>query len=228
MYTLHIGNKNYSSWSLRPWVLMRALGIAFEEKLHFFGSGFNVKESGQSPSGRVPALHDGERIVWDSLAIAEYLAERHPGVWPADDGARAYARCAAAEMHSGFANVRNDCSMSCGVRMELHAQSDALKAELARLAELWGEGIQQFGGPFIAGKSFTAADAFFCPVAFRVQTYGMALPPVAAAYVKTLLALPAMQEWYQSALVEEARDFPHEQEIVAAGRLTQDFRKPRK
>ncbi|MEO5692546.1 MAG: glutathione S-transferase N-terminal domain-containing protein, partial [Usitatibacter sp.] len=153
MYTLHIGNKNYSSWSLRPWVLMRALGINFEEELHFFGSGFKVKESGQSPSGRVPALHDGERIVWDSLAIAEYLAERHPGVWPADDGARAYARCAAAEMHSGFANVRNDCSMSCGVRMELHAQSDALKAELARLAELWGEGIQQFGGPFIAGKS---------------------------------------------------------------------------
>ncbi len=116
MYTLHIGNKNYSSWSLRPWALMVVLGIPFEEKLHVFGAGFTAKAAG-SPSGKVPCLvHDG-RAVWDSLAIVEYLAERHPGVWPKDEGARAWARSAAAEMHSGYFALRNHCSMTVGVRI---------------------------------------------------------------------------------------------------------------
>ena len=224
MYTLHIGNKNYSSWSLRPWVLMRTLGIPFEEKLHVFGPGFKAKESGGSPSGKVPCLHHDARIVWDSLAIAEYLAERHPGVWPANDDARAWARSAAAEMHSGFGALRNDCSMSCGVRVQLHKHSDALRADLRRLAELWGEGLGRFGGPFLAGKDFGAVDAFFCPVAFRVQGYGLELPAPAAAYVKRLLALDSMKEWYRAALAEPFRDEPHEVEIAQMGRITQDLR----
>jgi glutathione S-transferase len=179
MYTLHIGNKNYSSWSLRPWVLMSERGIPFREELHVFGDGFRGA-GGKSPSGKVPCLHDGKRIVWDSYAIAEYLAERHPGVWPADDDARAWARSAAAEMHSGFTALRGECSMNCGLRVRLNAPSDALRADLARIASLWGEGLERFGGPFLAGSTFTAVDAFYCPVAFRVQTYGLELPRAAA------------------------------------------------
>jgi len=224
MYTLHIGNKNYSSWSLRPWILMRELGLAFEEKLHVFGAGFKVKESGLSPSGRVPALHDGKRIVWDSLAIAEYLAERHAGVWPADEDARAYARCAASEMHSSFGTLRNDCSMNCGVRVELNGHSEALRADVARLCELWSEGLKRFGGPFLAGAKFGAVDAFFCPVAFRVQTYGLELPAEHQAYVDRLLSLPGMKAWYEAGLAETFRDQPHEDELAAAGRITRDLR----
>src|SRR4051812_8632150 len=137
MYTLHIGNKNYSSWSLRPWVLLSERGIPFREQLHVFGPGFKAKSSGDSPSGKVPVLHDEGRLVWDSLAIAEYLAERHPGVWPQDAGARAWARCAAAEMHSSFSALRNTCGMNCGLRVKLHAQSPELHQDLDRLAELW-------------------------------------------------------------------------------------------
>jgi glutathione S-transferase len=154
MYTLHIGNKNYSSWSLRPWVLMSELGIAFEEKGHVFGQDFQQTIGGKSPTRKVPVLHDGGLVVWDSLAIAEYLAERHPGVWPADAGARAWARCAAAEMHSGFQALRNDCSMSCGVRVKMNPPSNALKKDVARIGELFTEGLERFGGPFLARSGF--------------------------------------------------------------------------
>ena len=225
MYTLHIGNKNYSSWSLRPWVLMRELGIPFTETLHVFGPGFKAKSSGGSPSGKVPCLHDDKRVVWDSLAIAEYLADRHPGVWPTDADARAWARCAAAEMHSGFAALRNTCSMNCGIRVQLHARPEALQKDLDRLQELWLEGLQRFGGPFLAGKSFGAVDAFFSPVAFRVQSYGLQLAPPAMQYVQRLLSLPSMRQWYEEGLAEPYRDAPHEEEIAQAGRITQDLRK---
>jgi glutathione S-transferase len=225
MYTLHIGNKNYSSWSLRPWILMTELGIAFEEKLHPFGEAFNVKAEGDSPSGKVPALHDGARVVWDSLAIAEYLAERCKGVWPEGEDARAWARCAAAEMHSGFGSLRNLCSMSCGVRMKLHTIPEDLLKDTARVAELWMEGLDRFGGPFLAGKSFGAVDAFFCPVAYRVQTYGLELPAAAGAYVQRLLALPGMKRWYEAALTEVWRDLPHEKDIAAFAALVEDLRK---
>jgi glutathione S-transferase len=225
MYTLHIGNKNYSSWSLRPWVLLTQLGIPFEEKLHVFGAGFKVKSNGQSPSGKVPVLHHGTRIVWDTLAITEYLAERHPGVWPEDPDVRAWARSAAAEMHSGFGALRSACSMSCGLRIRLHQPPEALAADVARIDELWQEGLARFGGPFLAGKAFGAVDAFFCPVAFRVQTYGIRLSPASDAYVKRLLALPAMQRWYADALAEPYRDEQHETEIAASGAITADHRK---
>ena len=226
MHTLHIGNKNYSSWSLRPWVLMSELGIAFEEKNHVFGQDFQQTIGGKSPSRKVPVLHHEGRVVWDSLAIAEYLAESHPGVWPADATARAWARSAAAEMHSGFQALRNTCGMNCGVRVKLNSHSDALKKDLTRIGELFTEGLERFGGPFLAGPKFGGVDAFFCPVAYRVQSYGLELPPAAMAYVKRLLALPAMKRWYEAALAEPYRDHEHEAEIAAAGKITQDLRKP--
>ena len=223
MRTLHIANKNYSSWSLRPWLLMRELGIDFEERLHPFGTG--EKFSRFSPSGKVPCLHDGELVVWDSLAIVEALAESHAGVWPSDRVARAWARSAAAEMHSGFAALRQYCSMSCGVRIRLHAYPDAVAHELVRIDVLWSEGLARFGGPFLAGASFTAVDAFFAPVVFRVQSYGLGLSNPTAAYVARMLALPGMQQWYAEALAEPWRDEMHELELREVGELLVDHRK---
>jgi glutathione S-transferase len=152
--------------------------------------------------------------VWDSLAIVEYLAERHPGVWPVEPTARAWARCAAAEMHSGFGALRSVCSMTCGQRVVLRERPVALEAELQRLRALWSEGLARFGGPFLAGQAFTAVDAFFAPVAFRLQTYGLTLDAPADAYVARLLSLPAMREWYDAALREPWREASHEEDIV--------------
>jgi len=224
MYTLYIGNKNYSSWSLRPWILMKELGIPFQERLVPFNMpGFEAFDS-FSPSAKVPCLHDAGEKVWDSLAIAEYLHERHPGVWPADPKARAYARSAAAEMHSGFGSLRDLCSMNCGIRVQMKPATEGLRKDLDRLDVLWSEGLQRFGGPFLGGAKFTAVDAFFCPVAFRVQTYGLDLPTPAAQYVQRLLQLPAMKRWYDAGLAEPYRDEPHEEEIARSARITQDLR----
>ena len=224
MYTLYIANKNYSSWSMRPWVLMRALGIDFQEKQFQFTSSGGPDFHTFSPSGRVPCLHHGEMVVWDSLAIIEYLAERHPGVWPSLAEARAWARSATAEMHSGFGNLRNDCSMSVGVRVRMHRMSDALKAELSRLQALWTEGLTRFGGPFLAGTRFTAVDAFYAPVATRIQTYGLPITGVAGDYAAMLLKQPAVAEWIEAGMRETWRDVPHEKDILAAGEVLQDFR----
>ncbi len=227
MYQLHIANKNYSTWSLRPWILMRELGIAFEERMHQFPQdGTAAIFRPFSPSGRVPSLHDGELVIWDSMAIAEYLAERHSGVWPSEGAARAWARSAAAEMHSGFEPLRTACSMSCGVRIKLPAISPELAKDLARISELWGEGLRRFGGPFLAGATFTNVDAFFAPVAFRIQTYGLVLEAPAAAYAAHLLALPGMQQWYAAALAEPWRELGHDEHIAKAGELTADLRAP--
>jgi glutathione S-transferase len=221
MYELIIGNKNYSSWSMRPWVLMRNLRIAFNERLLPFHLG-GLKQ--HSPSGRVPCLVDGPTQVWDTLAITEYLAERHPGVWPDNAPARAWARSAAAEMHSSFAALRNECSMSVGVRIKLHRMSDGLQADLARLTELWLDGLARHGGPFLGGAAFTAVDAFFAPVATRVQTYGLTLAPRAAAYVGRLLEVPAVSEWIAAGIAESFRDVPHENDILASGVVLADMR----
>jgi glutathione S-transferase len=221
-YALHIANKNYSSWSLRPWVLMRELGIPFEECMHPFEQGESFFDF--SPSGKVPCLHAGATMIWDSLAIVEYLAESHEGVWPSDPRARAWARCAAAEMHAGFAVLRQSCSMSCGIRMRLHERPDALARDIARLDALWSEGLRRFGGPFLAGSSFGAVDAFFAPVAFRVQTYGLELGEAAAGYVQRLLGLASMEQWYAEALAEPWRDSGHEVELRAAGEWAADLR----
>lgn len=225
MLELHIANKNYSSWSLRPWLLLTELGLAFEERMHVFAAGSNwAAFRGFSPNGRVPCLRDGDTVVWDSLAIVEYLAERHAGVWPHDAAARAWARCAAAEMHAGFGALRQHCSMSCGVRVRLHGVPPALAADVARIDELWCEGLRRFGGPFLAGDRFTAVDAFYAPVVFRVQTYALALGEPAMAYAQRLLALPSMQRWYAQALAEPWRDAGHDDEIASAGRITADLR----
>lgn len=225
MLTLHIANKNYSSWSLRPWLLLTELGVPFEERMHVFGKGSNWDAfRAFSPNGKVPCLHDGATVVWDSLAIAEYLAERHPA-WPTDAVARAWARCAAAEMHAGFAALRQQCSMSCGHRVRLHETGPALVADLARIDELWSEGLHRFGGPFLAGDRFTAVDAFYAPVAFRIQTFGLHVGAPAKAYVEHLLALPSMRLWYAEALAEPWRDVAHDEEIASVGTVTADLRK---
>jgi glutathione S-transferase len=226
VYELYVGNKNYSSWSLRPWVLMRTLAIPFVEHVVTFEPGTSwAKFRAFSPSGKVPCLVDGTTVVWDSMGIAEYLAERHAGVWPRDPLARAWARSAAAEMHSGFAALRQRCSMNCGLRVRLAGIPPALQRDLDRIDELWSEGLRRFGGPFLAGDSFTAVDAFFAPVAFRVRTYGLALSEVAAAYARCLLALPAMREWDAAALVEPWRDEEHEVEAMQDATLIEDLRK---
>lgn len=225
MYTLYIANKNYSSWSLRPWALMRAAAIPFEEKQVQFTGGANWEAFRKfSPTGRVPALHDGKTVVWDSLAITEYLAERHPGVWPKDPVARAWARSAAAEMHSSFGTLRDWCSMSCGVRVKLKDMPDGLKRDLRRINELWNEGLERFGGPFLAGGEFTAVDAFYAPVIFRFQSYGLKPEGAAAAYMSRMLAHPALQSWYNDALKETARDAAHEAEIAQFGTTVEDYR----
>ncbi len=223
MYELIIANKNYSSWSMRSWVLMRQLGIPFREKLlRYKPGGFKP----ETPAGRVPCLVDGAMKVWDTISIAEYLAERHAGVWPADAMARAWARSAAAEMHSGFNALRNECSMSVGVRIRRHGISKSLQADLARLAELWADGFTRHGGAFLGGAQFTAVDAFFVPVASRVLTYALPLPAQAAGYVGRLLELPAVKEWMTAGIAEDFRDADHEEEVLTQGVLLQDLRAP--
>jgi glutathione S-transferase len=225
MYRLFIANKNYSSWSLRPWVLMRELSIPFEEDLMPFpGSGGARNFHDFSPTGRVPCLHDGGTTVWDSLAITEYVAERFQAVWPADRVARAWSRCAAAEMHSGFGSLRDTCSMNCGVRIRISPYPPAVLRDWARIDSLWTEGLRRFGGPFLAGPNFTAADAFFAPVAFRVQSYDPPLSASSLSYVKVLLELQSMKDWYAAALREPWRDEAHEREARQAGELLQDYR----
>jgi glutathione S-transferase len=225
MYQLYIANKNYSSWSLRPWVLMMELRIAFQEHLLRFGDTARwASYRSISPAGKVPCLVDGDITVWDSFSIAEYVAEHQPGVWPAEAAARAWARSAAAEMHSGFSELRNRCSMTCGVRVRLNEHPPSLDDDIRRLGELWRQGLSCFGGPFLAGAAFTAVDAFFAPVAFRVQSYGLSLDADASAYVARILALPSMQQWYARALEETFRDTPHEDEMHRTGRVLEDYR----
>lgn len=224
MYQLFIANKNYSSWSLRPWVLLRERGILFEEKFHAFTPGGSyARFRAFSPTGKVPTLVDGSTVVWDSMAIAEYLAERHDSVWPKDAVARAWARSAAAEMHSGFQVLRERCSMNCGLRVKLHEMPDTLVKDIARVGELWNDGLTRFGGPFLAGKAFSNVDAFFAPVAFRIQTYGLKLDTTAQAYAQRLLDLPSMKEWYAAALAETLRD-EHDAFTERFGSIVEDFR----
>ncbi|WP_386082776.1 glutathione S-transferase family protein [Vreelandella sp. F11] len=229
MFELYIANKNYSSWSLRPWVLMKALEIPFNEHLMPFEGGTGASHDTFirfSPSGLVPCLVDDDLAVWDSLAIVEYLAERHTNVWPSDKSARAWARSATAEMHSGFGALRDECPMNCGMRVALDSVSAKLKADVARLDILWQQGLERFGGPYLAGKYFTAVDAFYAPVAFRVQTFNLSLSDASQAYVEHLLALPAMNAWYQAALEEPWRESMHEADTLKNGALIADYRAP--
>lgn len=224
MFELHIANKNYSSWSLRAWILMKQLDIPFIEKQHTF-LGKDTKTAFQkfSPSATVPCLVDGDITVWDSLAIVEYLAESFP-VWPNDKKARAFGRSAVAEMHSSFKQLRTQCPMSCGIRVELGITDMLLNADLERIGEIWKKGLTSFGGPYLLGQTFSAADAFFCPVAFRLQTFGLQLEPTSMQYVDRLLQMPHMQQWYQEALKETSRDEMDDLAALAHGKLLIDYR----
>jgi glutathione S-transferase len=217
---LYIGNKNYSSWSLRAWLLLRHSGIAFEEKRLRLdwdeGSPFKKTLRSLAPTGRVPLLIDDGFAVWDSLAIAEYVAELHPekGLWPADRRQRARARSLCAEMHSGFAELRNTFGMNVeaslpevGARML--AEKPSVARDLERIDAMWSEAIEASGGPFLFG-AFSIADAFFAPVCSRAKTFALPLSPRSSAYAKHMLALPAFAAWTADALAEH--DFVVEDE----------------
>lgn len=227
MYKLFIANKNYSSWSLRPWVLMKEVGIPFEENLHRFQPGGAwASFRAFSPTGKVPTLHDGAVVVWDSLAITEYLHEQCDGVWPENVEARAWARCASAEMHSGFQALRQQCSFNLGLRVKLREMPTVLQKDIARIDELWSDGLQMFGGPYLCGKSFSAVDAFFAPIHFRVQTYSLRLGKTASAYSQMILALPSMRAWYDQGLQETFRDPEHDEAVLKFGDIIKDCRVP--
>jgi glutathione S-transferase len=220
---LVIGNKNYSSWSMRPWVLMRALGLPFEEvKLRFdFGvdSPFRQAVARVSPAGKVPVLLlDDGFAIWDTLAITETLAELFPdaGVWPAEARARARARSLSAEMHSGFGALREHCPMNIEARLpevgaRVWAGQAGVRRDVARIEQLWAEALQAGGGPFLFGR-FGAADAFYAPVAMRLIGYALPMSDTARGYVERLRAAPAVAAWIADALAEQdyiAEDEPY-------------------
>ena len=225
MYTLIIANKNYSSWSLRPWMLMSELNIPFHERLEPFGDVALVDGfKSFSPTGKVPCLVDGTRTIWDSFAIAEYLNERHKNVWPKDDDARAWGRSVSAEMHSSFQALRNSCPMNVSVKVVMNEPTAALRQDIARIDAIWSEGIKHFGGPFLCGKTYSAVDAFFSAVVFRWWSYGFELSAPATAYAKHILSLPNMRIWQQAGQAESWRDQAHEDETGDAGRIISDAR----
>lgn len=213
MLKLYIGNKNYSSWSMRPWVLMTQAGIAFEEvmvRFDSFGADSQFKQTlaGVSPTAKVPVLVDGDLVVWDTLAIAEYLAEQYHELylWPRDADKRARARSVCAEMHSGFAALRGACPMNIEARLP-HVGALALRdrpevgADLQRLTGMWQRLLAEHGGPLLFGR-FSIADAFFAPVAMRIRSYALPVPPDVAAYIDRLCALPGVRAWIDGALAE--------------------------
>ena len=209
---LYTGNKNYSSWSLRAWLLLRQAGIAFDEvplRLSFNGdSDFKRALVAVSPAGRVPVLVDDGFAVWDTLAIAEYLAERHPEkqLWPADRLQRARARSLCAEMHSGFGALRNHCPMNIEAALgevgaRVLADEPEVQRDLQRIVEMWSEQLAAHGGPLLFG-AFSIVDAYFAPVCSRIKTYALPVPAAVQRYVAAVLSLPAMQAWTQAALAE--------------------------
>ena len=213
MLKLHIGNKNYSSWSMRPWVLLKQLQIPFDEVMVRFDSfdtdsTFKRALADVNPVGKVPVLVDEGFAVWDTLAVTEYLAERFPehGVWPQDRQARARARCICAEMHSGFSALRSHCPMNVeaslteiGVRV--WGEQAAVRSDVGRIVSMWSALLEQHGGPMLFGQ-FSAADAFFAPVCLRLKTYALPVPEVINAYIARVCALPGVQAWIDDALAE--------------------------
>jgi glutathione S-transferase len=204
---LVIGNKNYSSWSMRPWLALRANNIPFDEVFVplYTGDADKQRILAVTRSGKVPALVDGDITVWDSLAIIEYAAERFPEarLWPEDRAARAHARSISAEMHSGFMALRNECGMNLHRPVKAIALSPDARANIARIEQIWTECRQRYGksGPFLFG-AFSGADAMFAPVVHRFRTYAIEVAPEAAGYMKTMMALPAFQEWTSAGLAE--------------------------
>ena len=221
--TLYITNKRYSSWSLRPWLLLKVLGIPFKEELVIFKGGHaNPQFTQFSPTGRVPFLHDEENSIklWESLAICEYIAEKHPAAWPADAAARAFARSAASEMHAGFNETRTQLGMNVGLSIDIGPVNAPLQYDLDRFNSLFEEGLLRFGGPWLAGREFTIVDAFFAPIASRLHTYNIQLPGLSAqAYLDRLFEHPAVKQWVKEGIIEEARDPAHEEEATAGRKV---------
>lgn len=206
--------------------MLHARGIEFDEVLVPFASGSQASAFKEfSPTGKVPCLGANGAFIWDSLAICEYLAEQYPGCWPTDAIARAWARSASAEMHSGFQTLRSLCPMNCGIRVALEKIDEGLRADVERIDTLWLQGLAKFGGPYLAGKEYGIVDAFFAPVIFRVQSYGLQLSQPAQSYVQRMLSLPSMQRWYAEALAETWRKPEYEQAATARGKIVRDFRK---
>jgi glutathione S-transferase len=202
--TLVIGNKNYSSWSFRPWIAMKAAGVAFDEQVISLNDpAFKATLLKLSPAGKVPVLCDGATCVWESLAIMEYLAETNPGLWPADTAARAHARALAAEMHAGFPALRGHCPMNFWRPVRRRDLPDAVAADVRRIDAMWAECRARFGtgGPFLFGR-FSAADAMYAPVVSRFHTYGIEVGATARDYMAAVMALPAWAEWKAAALEE--------------------------
>jgi glutathione S-transferase len=210
---LYIGNKNYSSWSMRPWVLMRQAGIPFEEVMLRFdsfeaSSTFKTSLARLSPAGRVPVLVDDGFAVWDTLAIAEYVAERFPaqGLWPTESRARARARSVCAEMHSGFGALRSHFGMNIEASLpEVGArvlrEQPAVRADLDRIVQMWSELLATSGGPMLFG-AFSIADAYYAPVVMRLVTYGVAVPAPIQSYIERVRTLDGVQAWVADALAE--------------------------
>lgn len=201
---LIIANRNYSSWSLRPWLVLSHFDIPFETELALLnGEGWKENLVKKSPTGRVPVLIDGDLVLPETIAIIEYLAEAYPdrGIWPADRVARALARAASAEMHAGFPALRQAAPMNLRASHPGRVDADFIAADLKRLEVLWGGLLEQYGGPYLFG-SFTAADAMFAPVAARIRTYDLPVSDTAAEYVEAIYALPAFQTWLAEAIKE--------------------------
>jgi glutathione S-transferase len=210
MPTLVIGNKLHSSWSLRPWLLLRQFGLPFDEVLIPFTDPIDTPEwkgeiARYSPAGKVPALVDGDIAVWESLAIMDHLADTHPdlAIWPRERSARAMARSVAAEMHSGFSALRSACPMNLGKRFAEKDRGPAVAKDVARIVAIWTTARERFGegGPFLFG-AFTAADAMYAPVATRFETYSVAVPPPCRDYMAAIFDTPAFREWRDAALAE--------------------------
>ncbi len=207
MYTLVIGNKNYSSWSLRGWLLLRQFNINFEEvRLPLYSQTFSDKIKEYSPTGLVPILVTGDQSIWDSLAICEFIAEQHPELhcWPADVRARAIARSVSNEMHSGFFQIRNNLPMNCRRSKAVEARTPELDKEIARVSEIWRSCRESFGdsGDFLFGK-FSIADAMYAPVVLRFKSYLIEVGAVETEYMQSMLSLASLQEWIDGALAEE-------------------------
>lgn len=214
MIKLYFGNKNYSSWSMRPWVLMKQAGIAFEEaKVRFdsfeAGSQFKQVIIKVNPAGKVPVLQDGELVIYDTLAICEYLAESFPEkkLWPEDKALRAHARSICAEMHAGFGALRNHCGMNIEADLSVQGQlilrdQPGVRADLERIVQMWSGLLAAHGGPMLFG-AFSIADAYFAPVGSRIKTYGLPVPPDIAGYIDRVQALPGVKAWIVDALAEQ-------------------------
>ncbi len=206
MLKLVIGDRNYSSWSFRPWLVLKQSGLPFEEvSIRLRESSTRTEIFKHSPSGKVPCLIDGTTVVWDSLAICEYIAEKVPSMWPTDSKSRAEARSISAEMHSGFVALRHVLPMDIAASKPFAARTADVEGDIARILDIWEGCRARFvdAGPFLFGR-FTIADAMFAPVVWRFLTYEIELPAASRKWVDAMLALPAMQEWRAAALAEKA------------------------